>query len=217
MAASIASRAEAAREARRRSMLPGGSRDAAVAVAKIALPLASLALLAVLIALPLSATQEFSFLLSKDSAMKADERMRVTEATYRGETGAGEPFEIRAESGVQKSSAVPVVVLTDLTAQIRRADGLSTVTAPQGEFLIERNQVLIQGPVEARAASGYSLDGSRILVDIDSNRITSTDPVSGTLPMGTFSAGSFEADIEGRRVILEERVSMRITPSRKAS
>ena len=198
-------------------MLPGGPRDAVVAAAKLALPIASLVLLAVLIALPLSATQEFSFLLSKDSAMKADERMRVTEATYRGETGSGEPFEIRAASGVQKSSAVPVVLLTELSAQIRRADGLSIVTAPQGEYLIERNQVLIQGPVMARSSSGYSLDGRRILVDIDSNRVTSTDPVSGTLPMGKFSAGSFEADIDGRRVILDERVSMRITPSRTAS
>lgn len=214
---SAADKTASAREARRRSMLPGGTRDAVIAVAKIALPVASLALLAVLIALPLSATQEFSFLLSKDSAMKAGERMRVTEATYRGETGAGEPFEIRAESGVQKTSAVPVVVLTNLSAQIARADGLSTVTAPQGEFLIDKNQVLIQGPVMARSASGYSIDGSRILVDIDANRITSTDPVSGLLPMGKFASGSFEADIEGRRVILEDRVSMRITPSRTAS
>lgn len=208
---------DAAREARRRSMQPGGTRDAVIAVAKIGLPVASIALLAVLIALPLSATQEFSFLLSKDSAMKAGERMRVTEATYRGETSQGEAFEIRAESGVQKSSAVPVVVLSNLSAQISRADGLSTVTAPQGEFLIDKNQVLIEGPVMARSASGFSLDGSRILIDIDSSRVTSSDPVSGILPMGKFTSGSFEADIEGRRVILDDRVSMRITPSRTAS
>ena len=208
---------DAAREARRKSMLPGGPRDAFIAVAKIGLPVASIALLALLIILPLSATQEFSFLLSKDSAMKAGERMRVTEATYRGETSQGEAFEIRAESGVQKSSAVPVVVLTNLFAQISRADGVSTVTAPQGDFLIDKNQVLIQGPVMARSASGYSIDGKRILIDIDANRVTSTDPVSGNLPMGKFSSGSFEADIEGRRVILDDRVSMRITPSRIAS
>ncbi len=217
MAGAFSHQAEQQREARRRSMLPGGTRDAVISVAKIALPIASFALLAVLIALPLSATQEFSFLLSKDSAMKADERMRVTEATYRGETARGEPFEITAESGVQKSSAVPVVMLTNLAAQIRRADGLSTVTAPQGEFLIDRNEVLIQGPFAARSASGYSLDGSRILLSIDSNRVTSTDPVSGTLPMGTFRSGSFEADIEGRRVLLDDRVHLRITPSRTAS
>jgi len=198
-------------------MLPGATRDTVIQLAKIVLPAASLVLLVVLIALPLSATQEFSFLLSKDSAMKADERMRVKEASYRGETALGEPFKITAESGVQKSSAVPVVVLTNLAAEIRRADGLSTVSAPQGEFLIERNEVLIQGPVSARSESGFSLDGSRILVSIDENRVTSTDPVSGTLPMGSFRSGSFEADIEGRRVLLEDRVHLRITPSRTAS
>lgn len=198
-------------------MLPGATRDTVIQLAKIIFPVASLILLVVLIALPLSATQEFSFLLSKDSAMKADERMRMTEASYRGESARGEPFLITAESGVQKTSAVPVVMLTNLAAQIRRADGLSTVTAPQGEFLIDRNEVLIQGPVTARSESGFSLDGSRILVSIDTNRVTSTDPVSGTLPMGSFRSGSFEADIEGRRVVLEDRVRLRITPSRIAS
>ena len=96
-------------------MLPGGPRDALVSAAKWVLPAASLALAAVLIVLPMLATQEFSFLLSKDSAARAGERMRMEEATYRGETARGEPFEIMAQSGVQKTSAVPVVVLTGIS------------------------------------------------------------------------------------------------------
>ena len=64
-------------EARRRSMLPGGPRDAFIAAAKWGFPVASTILLAILVVLPLSATQEFSFLLSKDSAAKAGERMRM--------------------------------------------------------------------------------------------------------------------------------------------
>jgi lipopolysaccharide export system protein LptC len=174
----------------------------------------SLVLLVVLVALPLSATQEFSFLLSKDSAMRADERMRMTQASYRGETSRGEPFQIRAESGVQKSSAIPIVMLTGLTANLQQPSGPASVTAPTGEFLIEENRLIVAGPVVARSQSGFSLDGAAIEVDINESRVRSDAAVSGTLPMGRFRADRFTADIEGRNVVLEGGVKLRITPNR---
>jgi lipopolysaccharide export system protein LptC len=195
-------------------MLPGGPRDLFIATAKWVLPLASVALLIVLIMLPLSARQEFSFLLSKDSAARAGERLRMQEATYRGETSRGEPFEITAKSGVQKTSAVPVVILSGLSARLEQQQGPATVTAPRGEFFIEENRLRVDGPVVARSASGYSLDGNAIDVDISTNRVSTTQPVAGTLPMGTFSADSFTADIQGREVRLDGGVKLRITPNR---
>jgi lipopolysaccharide export system protein LptC len=208
--------AELEREARRRSMLPGGPRDAFVSVAKWAFPAAAGCLFAVLIALPLTATQEFSFLLSKDSAARADERMRVQDASYRGETTRGEPFQIMAQSGVQKSSAIPVVRLEGLSAEIQQAEGPATVTAPSGEFLIEENRLVVHGPVVARSSSGFSLDGERIDVNINEDRVSSSEPVSGTLPMGTFRANAFSADIKGREVAMTGGVQLRITPNRTA-
>lgn len=202
------------REARRRAMLPGGPRDVFISVAKWALPLASFALLVVLIALPLSATREFSFLLSKDSAARAGERLRMEEATYRGETTRGEPFEIVARSGVQKTSAVPVVILSGLSARLEQLEGPATVTAPSGEFFIEENRLIVEGPVVARSAPGFSLDGSTIEVSISDNRVSTAEPVSGTLPVGTFRADRFNADIQGRNVRLDGGVQLRITPNR---
>lgn len=206
--------ADRQREARRRSMMPGGPRDAVVAVAKWALPLASVALFAVLLILPMTATQEFSFLLSKDSAAKAGERMRMQEATYRGETSRGESFEIVAESGVQKTSAVPVVMLSGLSARLDQQQGPATVTAPSGEFFIEENRLVVDGPVVARSASGFSLDGNAIEVDINKNQVRTSEPVSGTLPMGQFSANAFAADLQGRSVSMTGGVKLRITPNR---
>ncbi len=195
-------------------MLPGSSRDVVVNAAKWVLPGASLLLLAVLVALPLASTQEFSFLLSKDSAARAGERMRVQEATYRGETARGEPFEIMARSGIQKTSAVPVVVLDGLSAEIRQPSGPATVTAPRGEFFIEENRLIVSGPVVARSTSGFSLDADRIEVDINMSRVSTDQPVSGQLPMGAFKANRFSADVEGRHVTLSGGVSLRINPSR---
>jgi lipopolysaccharide export system protein LptC len=206
--------AERQREARRRSMLPGGTRDVLVTTAKWVLPAASLLLFAVLVLLPLSASQEFSFLLSKDNAARAGERMRIEAATYRGETLRGEPFEIVAQSGVQKSSAVPVVMLRGLSARLDQQEGPATVSAPSGAFFIEENRLVVDGPVVARSASGFSLDGNDITVSIAENRVSTDAPVSGTLPMGTFRADRFSADIQGREVRLDGGVRLRITPNR---
>lgn len=206
--------AEQERAAHRRSMLPGGPRDTLIATAKWALPAASGVLLAVLVALPMFSNQEFSFLLSKDNAEKSGVRMKMQEATYRGETNRGEPFEIMAESGVQKTSAVPVVMLTGLSAAIRRDDGPATVTAPSGEFFIDENRLIVNGPVVARSASGFSLDGNDIEVDLEKNSVTSGKAVSGAIPMGTFRADRFSADLKGRTITMQGGVRLRLQPGK---
>lgn len=207
--------AERERAARRRTMLPGSHRDTAITIAKWALPTASGLLLAVLVALPIFSNQEFSFLLSKDKAEKSDVRMRVQEASYRGETSQGEPFEITADLGLQQTSTVPVVTLTGLSAAIRRADGPTTVTAPGGKFYIEENRLIVNGPVVAKAASGFSLDGNDIEVDLDKHSVVSNQPVAGTLPMGSFSANSFQADMNNRSFAMQGKVRLRLQPGKK--
>jgi len=198
-------------------MLPGGSRDAFVSAAKRALPLAAGLLLLALLLLPLLANREFSFMLSKESAGHAGERMRIAEARYSGETTAGEPFEITAQSGVQRTSEVPVVVLTGLSAQLRQKEGPATVTAPKGEYFIDQNRLVVDGPVVARSSSGYSLDGKDIEVNIDKRQVSTSEPVSGSLPMGDFRADSFTADLRGDKVTMEGGVRLRINPGRKGA
>jgi lipopolysaccharide export system protein LptC len=191
-------------------MLPGGTRDRIVRMAKVGFPVAALGLLLALLILPLSNATELSFLLSKDKAGLAGERMKIKMARYRGATLAGEPFEIAADSAVQQTSSVPVVVLQGLSAEIERADGLASVTAPAGLYYLETDLLEVSGPVEARGGNGYRLDGQRILVDITKAEVTSAQPVSGEMPIGSFTAQRFEADIRGRRVILDGGVTMRV-------
>lgn len=211
----MASKADSQRRRRRRQMLPGGPRDRFIQTAKWVLPAASGLLFATLIALPLAATQEFSFLLSKDSTARAGERMQTEQAIYRGVTGNGDPFRISAQSGVQKTSSVPVVVLTGLAARIDQQQGPAIVTAPRGEYFLEQNRILVDGPVTARSDSGYSLDGSRIEIDIDARQVFTSEPVSGTLPIGEFQAQNFTADIMGHKVSMTNGVKLRLNPGRE--
>lgn len=214
MTVAMADGIDSGQEARRRSMLPGSARDSLVSAAKWGFPIGSVLLFAVLLVLPVTRNREFSFLLSKDSAAHSGERMRIQEAEYRGETSRGEPFRVSAESGVQKTSAVPVVVLHGLTARIEQQQGPAVVTAPEGEFFLQKNLIVVNGPIVARSASGFSLDGERIEVDLNARRISTGQPVSGTLPMGEFRANAFTADIEGHEVSLTGGVNLRINPNR---
>lgn len=213
----MSERAARLRLARRYSMLPGGRRDALVSALKWGLPVAAVLLLLVLLLLPLIANREFSFMLSKESAGQAGERMRIAQARYSGQTINGEPFEITAESGVQRTSNVPVVILTELAAQLIQKEGPATVTAPKGQYFIEQNRLLVDGPVVARSASGYSLDGKDIEVDIDKRQVSTNEPVSGSLPMGDFSADSFTADLRGDKVTMTGGVKLKIRPGRRGA
>lgn len=213
-AAAESPEALAFRAARRRAAAPGGSRDWVVRVAKIGFPLAAFLLFAALVLLPLNEVRELSFMLSKDSAAEAGERLRVTRASYRGTTAAGEPFEISAASAVQKTSEVPVVVLTDLAARIERADGAATVTAPGGLYFLETGTIEVRGPIAIRSSAGYRIDGEKLVIDLEANHVRSVLPVTGELPMGRFEAGGFEADLPGRRVVLTNGARMRLYPER---
>ncbi len=200
--------------ARRRAAAPGGSRDRLVKVAKIGFPLAAFLLFAALVLVPLNEVRELSFLLSKDSAAEAGERLRVMQASYRGTTTAGEAFEISAASAVQKSSDVPVVRLRGLAARIERADGPATVTAPGGLYYLETGRIEVGGPIKVRSAAGYRVDGERLIIDLEANQVHSGLPVSGELQMGRFEAGGFEADLPGKRVVLTNGARMRLYPDR---
>ncbi|MFQ3595440.1 MAG: LPS export ABC transporter periplasmic protein LptC [Sphingomonadaceae bacterium] len=206
--------ASARREARRRALMPGAPRDRFVQLAKTGFPAATLLLFASILFVPLNDVRELSFLLSKDAAGEAGERLRITRAEYRGKTAGGEPFAITAASAVQKSSSVPVVMLTDLAARIERADGPSRFTAPRGQFFLEKDLLALSGPIIAEGAGGYRIDGERLEVDIARNLVSSDAPVTGQLPMGSFSADTLEADIDGRRVVLQGSVKMRLHPKR---
>ena len=104
------------RAERQRWAVPGSRHDRIVRIAKVALPAAVGVLIAVLAVAPLDKDGEVSFILDKNKADKAPERMRVDVAQYRGEDLEGRPFAIRAQSAVQQSSDVPIVDISGMLA-----------------------------------------------------------------------------------------------------
>jgi lipopolysaccharide export system protein LptC len=192
---------------------PGSGHDRIVRWAMIVLPSGIGALSAVLVIAPLLARSEISFVLAKDKVAKAPERMRVTEARYRGQDDKGRPFSISAGGALQQTSKVPVVMLSALAGQMTLDDGLAEIRAPRANYDIDREYVGVDGPLVFRSADGYRLDTSNVGIDMKSRRMMSTSPVTGQTRLGTFSAARLRADLDARTVTLDGQARLHIVQS----
>ncbi len=188
----------------------GSGHDRAVRVAGVVLPLLAGALGAVLLFAPISASRDVSFVLAKNNVAIAKERLRLTQAVYRGEDSSGRPFQIVAGSAVQASSRDPIVVLSQLSAKIGLTEGPATVQADSGQYDMNAENVKFNGPMVFATADGYQFTARDVSLDLKSRQISSAGRVDGRIPLGSFSADHLNADITARAVKLDGRVHLHI-------
>jgi lipopolysaccharide export system protein LptC len=203
-------KADQQRDVRRHWARPGGSHDLLVRALKNWLPIAVGALTALLATAPFTGGDKVSFVLDKNKVEVAKERMRVTEALYRGEDSKGQPFSLRAGSAVQKSSREPIVDLNDMSARILMTEGPAVLSAQKGRYDMDTERMAIEGPVQFEAAGGYRLTTRDVGIDLKTRRMQSAGRVDGRIPIGTFSGDHLEADMAARTVTLNGRASLRI-------
>jgi lipopolysaccharide export system protein LptC len=189
---------------------PGGFRDRLVRVLRVVLPSIIGVLVAVLMVSPFAGTQELSFLLAKDAVNMAKERMRLTDALYRGEDSKGRPFSIHAGSAVQKSSAEPILRMTDLSANILMPEGAASLVAGYGLYDLDKETMRVTGPLSFDSGQGYTLVASNVELSMKTRSLRSFGPVSGRTKVGPFSANSLRADLNARTVTLSGGAHLRI-------
>ncbi len=202
--------ADQQRNMRRHRARPGGSHDRLVKLLKNWLPVSVGVLAALLATAPFTGGDKVSFVLDKNKVAVAKERMRVTEALYRGQDSKGQPFSLRAGSAVQKTSREPVVDLNSMQARILLTDGPAVLNAQRGRYDMQSERVAIVGPVQFEAAGGYRLVTRDVGVDLKTRRMQSAGRVDGRIPIGTFNADHLEADMAARTVTLNGRANLRI-------
>lgn len=204
-------RAEQVRTRRQDFAAPGSRHDSIVKALQVVFP-AGIGVLAAFLALaPLLEGREVSFLLAKDQVDIAHERLRVTEAQYRGEDSEGRPFSLKAGSAVQRTSKVPEVILQDLQARVLFQSGPGILSADKGIYNMETEQVAVEGPVSFNSANGYRLVTRDVDIDLPNRSMVSRGPVNGRIPAGTFSANQLKADLVNRTITLDGRARLRMT------
>jgi len=202
--------AEKERRVKRGWAIPGGAHDRLVKVLKIGLPALTGVVLAFLFFAPLEDKQEVSFLLNKNQVQTAPERLRVAAAEYRGQDNQGRPFVLSARSAVQRTSAVPIVEISDMNARIQLQNGPAQINAGQGRYNMDTDHVAVVGPIQFTAADGYRMATNDVDVDLRNSTMTSRGAVAGNIPLGQFSAGQLHANLPDRTVVLSGRARLHI-------
>ena len=198
------------RAAEKRWARPGSSHDLFVRLLKFGLPAAVVLLLLFLAIAPFGKKSEVSFLLDKNKADKAQERMRVEQARYTGADNKGQPFEIVADRAVQQSSAVRIVDINGMSARVALEQGPVSITADHGRYDLDAQKVAVPGGVRVEDGNGYHLETSGVTVDLKTKQLNSGGPVSGTMKLGQFTAGHLSADLGTRTVTLDGGARLKI-------
>ncbi len=206
----MSEQADRDRTKRQKMAAPGGRHDRIIRASRVVLPSIIGAMLAVLAFSPFAATNELSFMLDKKHVNMAKERMRITNALYRGEDGKGRPFTLRAGSAVQKSSAEPVLRMTNLSARLVLDEGLATILAANGRYDLDKETVRVQGPLSFESGKGYSMVVNDVELSLKNQNLQSFGPVNGRTKVGTFRANRLNADLDTRIVKLSGGAQLRI-------
>ena len=189
---------------------PGSRHDRLIRLAKIALPSAVGILAAVLALAPFGRDSEVSFLLDRNQVESAPERMRVESARYTGENDKGQKFLLVADSAIQRSSDVPVVDINGMMARMLLDQGPLTILAKNARYNIDEQKVAVDGLVQVNGPDDYRLATSDVLVDLKARNLASKGRVTGQMSLGTFEAGRLHADLDERKVVLDNGARLKI-------
>lgn len=206
--------ADLLRDHRRAFAAPGGTHDRVLRLLGVVLPAAVGVVVAAMVVTPLFPRSEVSFLLDRNRVAITEERLKVTNAVYRGLDNKMRPFSVNAGSAVQHSAQEPIVGMAQLVASLQLADGPARLTAPTGDYDIRSDMMHAHGPVDFRGPKAYHMVTSGMDVDLRAKRATGTGGVQGVIPSGTFSADRISADLAGESVTLEGHARLRMVPGK---
>ena len=114
----------------------------------------------------------------------------------------------------EASSSNPIVQLKDLSAQIGLAEGPATLVANNGRYNMDSNVVMVDGPMRFTTTDGYRIDTRDVAVGLQTKKLASGGPITGQMPLGSFSADRIAADLSTRTVSLTGRARLHIVQGR---
>lgn len=189
-----------------KSMLPGSAHDYLIKVLRVIFPMIIVALITFLILTPLTVNDEFSFVLDKESVDIAPERLKVTDALYRGQDGKGRPFSLKAGSAVQKSSDVPVLDMEDFVGRIILNSGPAILSGVRGSYNLDNEVMRVNGPLQYESLAGNEFTASNVEIRLRNQSFESFDKVKGKTEFGTFNANKLKGTLGARNITLSGNV-----------
>ncbi|WP_412050944.1 MULTISPECIES: LPS export ABC transporter periplasmic protein LptC [unclassified Hoeflea] len=184
-----------------------------VRILKILLPLAS-----ALVVLAFIAVSWVDGLVPEgveiESVKVRDGKLVMQSPVMSGQTSDGRPYRIQALRAIQDLATPNVVLLEEIVADLPAADGKNaTLEAISGSYDRTAQKLRFDQPFTVTDESGFSAQMNSASIDMGSNEMSTSDPVSIRSGEASVVAQSMNIQDNGRVIVFEDKVRMTIKPS----
>lgn len=164
-----------------------------VAIAKIALPLVALALLASLFVYTKTNPVREGLIFADSEVRRMASEARITNPRFTGVTTAGDAFTVSATIATPDAPKPGRIDLEDPNTSISFASGVDLQTsAKTGSLDIRTGTARLAGDVFLETSNGYRAETAAIEVNFRTGNVESPDGVLATGPIGRIEAGAMQ-------------------------
>ncbi|MCM2561861.1 LPS export ABC transporter periplasmic protein LptC [Lutimaribacter sp. EGI FJ00015] len=188
-----------------------------IAWLRIALPIAALGLLSTLFLLSRDIDPTQSIPFSQGEIEERVREQRVTAPNFAGSTERGDFISLTASSAKLDPEDGDRFLAENLSAKIDLSGGASVeFNANQGEVNTSLQQARLIGGAVVTSSTGYRITTEELTTSLNVLNVTSTGPIQGTGPLGSFSAGRMQLESDSTsghaRLLFTNRVKLIYDP-----
>jgi lipopolysaccharide export system protein LptC len=131
--------------------------------------------------------------------------------TISGVQTDGRPFEIKARSGIQDTTAPDIVELLGIDSKIGAADASTTsVSAARGIYDSLHDKMTLEGDIRIKSTTGYDIWLRTARIDFTTGGLVSEEPVRVILDGGWVAAKQLDVSDNGHKVSFDGEVTSMI-------
>lgn len=164
-----------------------------VAWARVALPLAALALLSTLFLFSGKVDPTTASIYAKVDVDALAREPRLTTPEYSGMTEDGAALTVQARTATPAPAGGSGAAAEDVIAKLETASGLvADLSAKSGRIDPAAGDITLSDSVAMQTSTGYRMATAQMIMTTDRGRITAPQSVQAEAPFGTITAGSME-------------------------
>lgn len=179
---------------RARLKLTGQRRTFIMRWVRLLLPLAALAIVALVIAWP-KMEDNMAPVRKEEILPQTVGRNELINPRFESEDSDAQPFTVTAISATQDSNDQTLILLNKPKADIKLNSGHWIAgEADQGEYRQEQKNLTLTGNVRLTQDEGYMMETASLFVDMNTRTVRTSDAVRGSGPAGTLQATGMQGD-----------------------
>lgn len=189
-----------------------------VALLKVALPLAALALLSTLFLLARAMNTDTAVPFADVEIQERLRDQQITGPFFSGTTQTGDQMSFSAQKLITLQDAVGTNRAEDVLAKLETAQGATfQLQADIAELDIAGNIARLSGAVSMATSTGYRVNTDQVTSQISTLDVTAPQQVDATGPLGSFTAGNMRIfapkDTKNTQMLFSGGVKLVYTPN----